>query len=74
MSEEATGRRDGRPSFTTGQIEAMNRAFKQVCARMRLDGATPVIELVAVRTVELARAGQFDPDKLIEAVVAEFDV
>jgi len=30
------------------------------------------IELVAVRIVELARAGEFDPDELIETVVAEF--
>jgi hypothetical protein len=34
----------------------------------------PVAELVAVRIVELARDGEFDPDKLTEAVVAEFDL
>jgi hypothetical protein len=36
------------------------------------DGDTPVIELVAVRILELAYAGEFDPDKLTATVVAEF--
>jgi hypothetical protein len=37
-------------------------------------GSTPVIELVAVRIVELARAGEFDADKLTETVLAEFEI
>ena len=53
--------------------EAMNRAFKQACDRLELTGSTPVVELVAIRIVELARDGEFDPDKLTETVVAEFD-
>jgi hypothetical protein len=69
LSEEATGRRGAGPSFTADQIDAMNRAFKQACARM---GSTPVIELVAVRILELAYGGEFDPDKMAETVVAEF--
>jgi hypothetical protein len=39
---------------------------------MGLTGSTPVIELVAVRILELAYAGEFDPDKLRNTVVAEF--
>jgi hypothetical protein len=70
-SEEKRG---SAPSFTAGQIDAMNRAFKQACARMGLTGDTPVIELVAVRILELAYAGEFDPDKLTATVVAEFGV
>jgi hypothetical protein len=50
----------------------MNRAFKQACARMGLTGSTSVIELVAVRILELAYAGEFDPDELTDAVVATF--
>jgi hypothetical protein len=44
----------------------MHKAFKQVCTRLRLTGAKaiPVIELVAIRIVELASDGEFDPDKL----------
>jgi hypothetical protein len=52
--------------------EAMNRAFKQACARLGLTGATPVIELVAIRILELVRDGEFDPDRLTEATVATF--
>ena len=42
---------------------------------MRLTGAEelPVAEFVAIRIAELARDGQFDPEKLTETVVAEFD-
>jgi hypothetical protein len=37
-----------------------------------LTGSTPVIELVAMRIVELGRAGKIDPDKLTETAVGEF--
>jgi hypothetical protein len=67
-------RRGGAQSLSVDQIEAMNRAFRQVCARMGPAGSTPVIELVAVRIVELARAGEFDADKLTETVLAEFEI
>ena len=53
--------------------DAMNRAFKQACARLELTGSTPVIELVAVRILELTRAGEFDPDRLTEATVSTFE-
>jgi hypothetical protein len=51
----------------------MHRAFRQACARLEPDGSTPVIELVAVRIVELVRAGECDPDKLTEATVSTFE-
>jgi hypothetical protein len=66
--------RGGARSFSLDQIEALNRAFRQACDRMGLTGSTPVIELVAVRILELARAGEFDADKLTETVLAEFDL
>jgi hypothetical protein len=53
--------------------DAMNRAFKRACARLELTGSTPVIELVAVRILELARDGEFDPDRLTEATVLTFE-
>jgi hypothetical protein len=54
----------------------LNRAFKQACARLELTGRNtmPVAELVAVRILELARDGEFDHDRMTEAVVATFDV
>ena len=75
MSEAINGRRRGAPFFRPDQIGAMHKAFKQVCTRLRLTGAKalPVVDLVAIRIVELAREGEFDPDKLTERVVAEFD-
>jgi hypothetical protein len=54
------------------RVDAMNFAFKQACARLRLTGSTPVIELVAVRIVELAGAGESDPDRLTELTVSTF--
>jgi hypothetical protein len=53
--------------------EAMDRAFKQACARLQLTGATPVVELVAIRILELVRDGEFDTDRLTEATVATFE-
>jgi hypothetical protein len=41
---------------------------------MRLTGSTPVVEPVAVRILELANAGELNPDKPTDTVVAEFDV
>jgi hypothetical protein len=54
--------------------EAMNRAFKQACSRLELSGATPVIELVAIRILELVRDGESDPDRLTEATVSTFEL
>jgi hypothetical protein len=68
-------RRSAVPFFRPDQIDSMHKAFENVCARLRLTGAKsiPVVELVAIRIVELAHAGEFNPDKLTEVVVAEFD-
>jgi hypothetical protein len=52
----------------------MNLAFRQACGRLGLTGSTPVIELVAIRILELARAGESDADRLADAAVATFDV
>ena len=53
----------------------MNRAFRQVCARLELKGLStmPVAEFVAIRIVELVRDGEFDPDRLTEAAVLTFE-
>jgi hypothetical protein len=75
LSEEINGRRRSAPFFRPDQIDAMHKAFKQACTRLRLTGAKsiPVVELVAIRIVELAHAGEFDTDKLTDTVLAEFD-
>jgi hypothetical protein len=72
LSEAINGRRRGAPFFRPDQIDAMHKAFEQVRRRMQLTGAKalPVVDLAAIRIVELAREGEF-PDKLTERVVAE---
>jgi hypothetical protein len=72
----ANGQRHSPPSFRPDQIDAVHKAFEQVRTRMRLTGAKaiPVVELVAISIVGLARDGEFDPVKLTDTVVAEFDV
>jgi len=68
--------RGGARSFSLDQIEALNRAFRQACARLELTGrnALPIAELVAIRIVELARDGEFDADKMTETLLAEFEL
>jgi hypothetical protein len=51
----------------------MNLAFRLACARLGVTGSTPVIELVAIRILELASSGESDADRLIEATVATFE-
>jgi hypothetical protein len=62
------------PPFDPQQIEAMHCALKRASAKARLLGATPIIELIAIRILELARAGEFDPDKITETLLAEFEL
>jgi hypothetical protein len=75
LTEETAVQRRSAPPFHPDQIDAMFKAFEQVRTRMQLTGAkaVPVADLVAIRIVELARAGEFDPDKLTDTVLAEFD-
>jgi hypothetical protein len=75
LREAIDGRRRNAPFFRPDQIDAMHKAFKRVCTRLRLTGAkaVPVADLVAIRIVELACDGEFDPDKLTATVVAEFN-
>jgi hypothetical protein len=60
------------PLIRPDHTKAMHSALKRTAAR--LVGASPVIELIAIRIIELAHAGEFDADKLTETIVAEFDL
>jgi hypothetical protein len=51
----------------------MNVAFKRACTMMDLTGDTPLVELVALRILELVRDGEFDPERLTEATVSTFE-
>jgi hypothetical protein len=61
------------PLFGPDQIESMHEAFRVVCNRMRLKGtkSAPIIELVAIKIVQLARSGEFNTEKLVEGVLSE---
>jgi hypothetical protein len=75
MTEGTARLRRSAPSFRPDQIEAMHRAFEQVRTRMQLTGtkAFPIVELVAIRIIELAGDGEFDPERLTEATMSTFE-
>jgi hypothetical protein len=53
------------PAFQPEHIEAMHAAYEKACAALRLDGkADRATELVAIKIIELAKAGELDPDRL----------
>ena len=55
------------PPECTSCFETVLLIVHIACGRLGLTGSTPVIELVAVRILELIRDGEFDPDRLTEA-------
>jgi hypothetical protein len=65
-----------RPSGSSGvfepeDIEAMSRAYKEVCNALNIDSDTRARETIAVRVIELARRGQRCPTVLRDRVLAE---
>jgi hypothetical protein len=56
-------------------IEAMRAAFRRVCDVLQLNGNTedPLTELVVLKIVELAKAGELDPERLCIDVLAELE-
>jgi hypothetical protein len=63
------------PVFRPKQIEEMYAAYERACAAMGLKSkATVASDRVAVKIVDLARAGEFDADKLTDLVLADFDL
>jgi hypothetical protein len=54
----------------------MRNAFDAVCNKLELSVGTgdQVTELVALRIIELARAGERDANRLIARTLAEFGV
>ena len=59
--------------FDPNAIEVMDSAFAAVCASLQLAGPDdPLTEIAARTIIDLARAGERDPDHLCEGVVAYF--
>jgi hypothetical protein len=57
------------------QIEAMRAAFYRVCDVLKLKGEIddPMTEIVAQKIVDLAKAGERDPERLSTAVLASLN-
>jgi len=57
------------------QIEAMRAAFHRLCDVLQLncDADDPMTEIVVMKIVQLAKAGEPDPERLCAAVLAEFE-
>jgi hypothetical protein len=56
-------------------IEAMRAAFHRVCDALQLNchADDPMTEIVVMKIVELANAGELDPERLCIAVLADLD-
>jgi hypothetical protein len=56
-------------------IEAMRAAFRRVCDILQLncEADDPMTEIVVMKIVELAKAGELDPERLCLAVIADLD-
>jgi hypothetical protein len=63
-------------AYEPEHIQAMHKAFEAVCAKLELSTAAvdQVTELVALRIMELARAGERDANRLTARTLAEFGV
>ncbi len=60
-------------AFDPEAIEMMSEALAQACTSLGLlDKDDPIIHLVALRVIELARAGEHDAARLTAAVLKTF--
>jgi len=59
--------------FTPEEITAMSEAFETVLRELGLvNRSDPLVESVAAQTMELAKAGERDHDRLLAQVLAIF--
>ena len=62
----------GRAAFDPKTIAAMATAVDEVCKARRVNDDKATREIIAMRVVELARQGEYDPhklrDRLLQAV------
>jgi hypothetical protein len=60
----------------SGLMEAMRAAFYRICEVLELscDREDPLTEVVVTKIVELAKAGELDPEILCFTVLADLDI
>jgi hypothetical protein len=58
-------------TFDAEDIAAMSEALEETCKALHIGGQAQDREAVAVRIIDLARNGVFDPKALSERVIAE---
>jgi hypothetical protein len=57
--------------FEPDHIEAMRLAFHRTCEALQLRGTSDAFtEIVAARIIELAKAGEVDPERLCSTVLS----
>lgn len=62
----------GDASFTPEQIFALNKAFNDALAELKLtDRQDPLAEIVAKKIIELAKQGERDPQRLCELALKD---
>jgi hypothetical protein len=56
-------------------METMRSAFRKVCDALQLscDANDPMTEMIVMKIVELARAGELDPDRLCSRALVELN-
>ena len=61
-------------NFDPEHTEAMQAAFHRICGVLQLnsDADDPMTEMVVTKIVELAKAGELDPERLCIAVLADW--
>jgi hypothetical protein len=54
-------------------IEAMRSAFRKVCdvLQLRCDANDPATDLIVMKIIEHAKAGELDPDRLCSRVLRD---
>jgi hypothetical protein len=59
------------PLFEHDHIKAMRLAFHGACEALELQGTSDAfMEIVAARIIELAKSGEFDPERLCGTVLS----
>jgi ubiquinone biosynthesis protein UbiJ len=60
-------------AFDSEHVRAMLAAFDGACARLHLRKGDKLTDLVAVKIVDLAKAGERDTDRLIALALSQIE-